>query len=665
MAKFTFKGKTDKFNPNCTSTLLFDNKDGSTKRIFCDQTTCVDSHYVPTGVITPCRTQMLPADYTDEKFVWGVEGGPWINSVDYSGFGSSPNEFVGGGTFSRVKAPLEPSGCGWIYIGGTTNRWLINQKFFSNSWDIQDTSNAGYGAMSGGDLSGKEIDPATAIGTNIFEPQSTYLAGGTCGVTKTVYEIPEITYYDVGSRLVPEPHIVEFPDALIELTPAKEISGYHETSDFIADQDYYEAYIKPALAGAGKCGMAYDQENHPGPDMPAIINAFTYTNNNSSFGNLGARSYYPPFDNDALPGNTVKRGVRADTIFHTGYRMQKYVQVKHDVVFAKGFSRISAGLRHIETRMYALGYYAVWEFVSVTPKTVYASICPTCAPTDHPGDYRYTRYRFQAKASVKIRVSYVSLNSNFIEYGPFRKDLPTGIQPGQLTKYDPPVNYSENHSYQGDMLTPPWAGWTWERSLNPYTYDSTNNPPPTMVLGSHYLITLGSDFGGRPIWAAQATHLSSALPDSLTDIRNPKKLSTLLYYKNKMNWVTGPNPFSYLVSQYQRANVDPSYISYGGQKFSRLGNTLYPPSIALGKAIKYAGNPGSPDDFNIFRRKVSSTSPTTNSLVPINLSYSAKREWFNGTCPFELDFNFNKSSHTYLKNQCSVRLVPHIEPSGE
>lgn len=651
MAKFTFKGKADKFNPNCTSTLLFDNKDESTERIFCTETTCVDSVYTPSGVTTSCRTQMLPAGHTDEKFIWGVEGGPWISNVSYSGFEPSPNEFVeAGARFIKVQKPADPSGCGWKYIAGITNRWLLNQDHFSSSWDIQDTANAGYAAMAGGDLNGIEVNPAAAIEPKFFEPN--FYAPYGCYVSNGAYEIPKITYYDVGSRLIPDEHIVEFPDALIQLNFSRRLNlSEPSLSGFFDDTAYFNTYVKPALAGPN-CGMAYSSGNHPDPN-PAIIDAFTFDGTGSTSKRLNARFYYPTKDNDALPGNTVKRGVQTGVDITTGYRMQKYVQIKHEAIFGTFESRISSGLRHIETRMYPLGYSARWEFINVVPKTVYATIYTAGS------QYPWQVYSFQAKASVFIRVYYIPFNYDVYEYGPFRKDVPTGIQPGQLSPYNPPVAYSEANTYKGDILNPPWLGWKWERSLNPFNYDPRYNPPPAIVLGSHWLIT--GDSGG---WRALPTHTFGFLPSDINDLRNPKKLKTLLYYINKLNRVTANDAFNYWMSQYAQCVVDPSYISYGGQSFTRLGNTYLPPATN-GKAIRKSSIPETPDDFKIFRKKVSDTSINTVNSQPIKLSYSAKREWFNGTCPFELNFDRNQSSKVFIKNQCETTIKPYIEPSGE
>ena len=99
-------------------------------------------------------------------------------------------------------------------------------------------------------------------------------------------------------------------------------------------------------------------------------------------------------------------------------------------------------------------------------------------------------------------------------------------------------------------------------------------------------------------------------------------------------------------------------------QYSGPGGVLLPPAVG-GYARETAYLPGTPNDFKIFRRKISDTSTATSNSKPIKLSYSNKREWFNGTCPFSLDFNYNKSDHIFIENNCSTTLVPHIEPSGE
>lgn len=605
MAKFTFKGKKDKFNPNCTSTLLFDNKDGSTERIFCEQTTCVDSHYVPTGVITPCRTKLLPAGYTDDKFIWGVEGGPWVVSIPYSGFGSINNAFYPAGiTLSKVKPIADPSGCGWrTFFNGQNYSTTLNAGFFSNSWDNpQGLMNAGYSPM-GGDLNGAEIDPAKILGNTIFNPAVTYdytygsLLG--CGVQKVNWEPPAITYYDVGSSLVPEPHDVVFPDASISLMSTGLQIQEPSLPGFTEDLLYYNTYVKEALAGPNKCGMGYAPE-HPPIDMPKVIAAFTDT--------TGSKSGY-------------------SSGFRTGYRMQKYIQKKHLAIYSESQSSLAFGIRHIESIVRPLGYKPVYSFVSAVPRTVYASY--------HPGFVNYPKigYAFTAKATVTVRVSYIPFTSNVYEYGPYRDTLPPEWNNGWQ---------AELMTYNGRYLTSPWLGWLWERSNHD---NPSQNPQPTIVLGNHYLITMNL-VGGKPTWGFAYSHTGSALPDNIASPDDPRRLKDLLYYRKKLNWNNISQPYSMIMSQY-----------------SGPGGVLLPPAIG-GYARQNAYLPGTPNDFKIFRRKILEASIVTNNSKPIRLSYSNKREWFNGTCPFSLDFNFNKSDHIFIKNNCSSTIVPHIEPSG-
>lgn len=606
MAKFVFKGKKDKFNPNCTSTLLFDNKDGSEERIFCSETTCIDSHYVPTGIITPCRTQLLPAGYTDDKFVWGVEGGPW--SMSHSGPVSYyvENAFYPAGIkLSKVKPITDPSGCGWKTFYdpfSQQTRVTINTGFFSNSWENPQGLMVGYSEDVS--LNGTEIDPASVIGTTIFNPAATYdYIYGTslgCGVQRTNWEPPEITYYDVGSRLVPEPHDVVFPDASINLMSTGLQIQEPSLPGFTDDLLYYNTYVKPALAGPGKCGAGYSPE-HPPIDMPKVIAAFTDT--------TGAKS-----------GNTSG--------FRTGYRMQQYIQKKHLAIYSQSQSSLMFGARNIKSIMYPLGYKPIYSFVSVVPKTVYASY--------HPGFVNYPKigYAFTAKAEVTVRVSYIAYDySKYYEYGPYRDAIPSEWNNGYQ---------AELMTYNGRYLTSPWYGWLWERSNHD---NPSQNPQPTIVLGNHYIMTFNQVIG-KPTWGFVVSHTGSALPNNIANLEDPRRLKDLLYYTKKLNWNNISQPYSMIRSQY-----------------SGPGGVLLPPAVG-GYAREMGYLSGTPNNFKIFRRKISETSTTASNSKPIKLSYSNKREWFNGTCPFELDFNFNKSDHIFVKNNCSTTLTPHIEPSG-
>ena len=513
--------------------------------------------------------------------------------------------FPPGITLSKVKPITDPSGCGWrTFFDGQTNRTILNAGFFSNSWENPQGLMVGYSA--GADLNGEEIDPASLIGTTIFNPATTYdyIYGGSslgCGVQRTNWEPPEITYYDVGSRLVPESHDVVFPDASIGLMSTGLQIQEPSLPGFTEDLLYYNTYVKPALAGANKCGMGYAPE-HPPVNMPQVIAAFTDT--------TGSKSGYA-------------------SGFRTGYRMQQYVQKKHLAIYAQSQSTLAFGARHIKTVMYPLGYKPIYSFVSVVPKTVYASY--------HPGFVNYPKigYAFTAKAEVTVRVSYIAYDySKYYEYGPYRDTIPPEWNNGYQ---------AELMTYNGRYLTSPWLGWLWERS----NHDNPNqNPQPSIVLGNHYLMTY-NQVSGRPTWGFVISHIGSALPNNIANTEDPRRLKDLLYYTKKLNWNNISQPYSMIRSQY-----------------SGPGGVLLPPAVG-GYARESAYLPGTPNNFKIFRRKISESSVSTVGSKPIKLSYSSKREWFNGTCPFSLNFDFNKSSHVYIQNQCASSLIPHIEPSGE
>lgn len=646
MSRFTYSNSVKSFNGSCTSKLLFDNKDGSTNRIFCTEDTCVTAILIPTGVTAPCNSVMKPSGYLLEKFDWGLEGGPWgpVN-IDYGVLLASPNEFVGDGA-KFIKPYLLPSGvaaCAMDTDQFGRARFKGN-AFNPGTWDIQDTSNAGYAQLAGALLNSKVIDPAAALGKNKYLPLNYYPDG--CSVRATAYEVPDITYYDVGvDPIPPQPHDVVFENVAI---PCGKSNPYSLFWEFVTEFAEYETCIKPY---AGLCGVPYTPTGCPQPDMVALSGAWTY---DPVLGgsNRSARSYFPTLDRD--PTNIVTRGIRTDTTFVTGYRMQRYVQLFHTAKLTTSSASVSVGMRDIETRIRQLGYRAKWKFKSAEVNTVYIS-----------GNKQLTFYLAEAyyagRGNVTIEVSYEKIpnppSRATYEYGPYRDTVPVEYQRLYWSE-----SYHEHEyeyipvspKYKKKYFNPPFQGWLREFTPTPYQtwpYPVINSS----VTGTHYVIgQLGNVDAGVPAWyPAGQSHEHKPPFKSLTSVLTAKN------YEQPLKWkpIT-PKNLAFQCSGYYRAVVDPTYISYFGQRFTRLGNVFYPKP-----AILYASFPGTPDNFKIWRKLItdgSSYSPGGD----FSLGYSRRTEWFNGTCPFYVDYDNTLSGKVYSYNLCKTYLVPYIMPTG-
>lgn len=644
MSRFTYSNSVKNFNGSCTSKLLFDNKDGSTNRIFCAEDTCVSAVLTPSGAAAACNSVMKPSGYLLEKFDWGLSGGPWGPvSIDYGFILPSPNEFVADGSkFTKPSVISSGVASCAMRLDSFGRKVFKSDAFNPGTWDIQDTSNAGYSALAEAALNAKIVDPAAALGKNKYLPANYYPDG--CSVQATAYEEPDITYYDVGvDPIPPEDHDVTFYDVSVAVGSG-DGSLYTE---FPTEYAFYSGCVQPV----GLCGVIYNIACHGTPDMVALSGAWTYSPA-SGGGNRNARSYDPTRDRD--PTNIVTRGIRSDTTFVTGYRMQKYVQLFHTAKLTTSSASVSVGMRDIETRIRPLGYRAKWRFKSVNldGKTVYVS-------GSRQKNFYVSTFYFTARADVTITVSYEKIpnppSRNTYEYGPYRDTVPTEYQRLYWSE-----SYHE-HEYEyipvstlfkKKYFNPPFQGWL--REFTPTPYQPWPYPVITGgVTGTHYVIGQVSTTTPPAWYPAGQTHEHKTPFKSLTSVVTAKN------YKLPLKWrpITSTN-LRFQCSGYYRAVVDPTYISYGGQLFTRLGNVFYP-----NPAILYASFPGTPDNFQIWRKLITDGS-TYVAGGQFSLGYSSRTEWFNGTCPFDVNYDNSLSSKNYLRNLCESTIVPYIMPTG-
>lgn len=595
MATYKFIGNNRYFNGICTNDLVFDNKDSSENRIFCEESTCVSAKYSGVMPITQCRNEMLPSGYRDKIFEWGVEGSEWTTAINYSGaFPSSPNEFIGAGMLAKVKPPSDPDGNFYKQniFNGRVNLYFNNDAF-SNEFDIQDTSSAGYQALGGG--AQFVIDPASTIGSNIYEPARDEF--NRCSVSALKYNSPDISYYDVGvDPVLPPTHDVVFPKAYL-LMSNRPTGGanrwWDPTSPWMSDPNppawvvpFRQNYISPAQpipASAGaKC--PYSPGNHPpipplsafpewNYDHVVVNNKGTYNTNRVAANSRGAKVYHPLADyHDSVK---VIKGTTAGPEWHTGYRMQRYKQTFSGAKLgaAGNTSNINFGFRDIETRIKAHGYYAKWTIKSISPTyfIIHNSVYST--GPEGPGVY----HDWGVEAVVTVTVTYHKFNST--------------IHPAYNYEYGPFPSSSDicNSSDYGNW-NPPFF-----RALEFALAGCSPIQPSLGTGGNHFVYgTLSTAQAG---WFTQFSHSpTSPVTNNQNNVLSLLSLKRINDYKLPMSWNSG-NYRAHITSHYSPV-VDHSYISYQTQKFKEAW--VKPIS---GRYID-TPYPSTPNNYKIWRRKV-------------------------------------------------------------
>jgi hypothetical protein len=582
MATYKFVGNNRYFSGICTSDLVFDNKDSSEKRLFCEESTCVSAKYSGIMPITTCRTEMLPTGYTDKIFEWGVEGGPWTTAIDYGGrFPYSPNEFIGPGGLGNVRPALDPSPTGNWYDVVITSRGAVlrfNGRPFSNEFDPEESGPTGYTALGGGGQF--KIDPAGSLGARSFEPTKDEF--NRCSVSAMKYDMPEISYYDVGvNPTLPASHDVTFPHAFLNCGVWMEPYDYFDQSD--EANDFRKKWIvdaQPSMA-AGGAKVPYGTGHPPMPPLSAfpewnynhvVVNSpGGYATGRVTANSRGAKVYHPLADTNNA--TKVIRGTTAGPEWHTGYRMQRYKQTANSAKLGAygNTSNIQFAFRDIETRIKAHGYYAKWTLKSIAP--VYFIITNIT--------YQPTRlyYAWAVRAAVTINVTYHAFNAS--------------IHPVYNYEYGPTPSSSDPYNCNGGSSD--YGGWNppFERKVQ---YATTNCSP---VFGSVPAATTGTHFAygflaGTAGWGFQYSHTGNASND-INNVLSLKSRKRINYYKLPMSWIGG----TYVTdaTQYSSPTVDPTYIAYQGQKFtSSYGR---PSGTRISTSL-----PTTPNDFKLWRRKV-------------------------------------------------------------
>ena len=584
MPTFKFVGDNRYFNGICTNDLVFDNKDSSEKRLFCDESTCVSAKYSGVMPTTTCRTEMLPSGYTDKIFEWGVEGGPWTTNINYSGrFPSSPNEFIAPGILSKVKQPTDPSG-NWYNVvfdfAGRANL-VFNSNAFSNEFDPEQTSSAGYIALGGG--SQFTIDPQSSLGTNSYEPSKDEL--NKCSVIASKYGQPNISYYDVGvNPTLPEKHDIVFPYAFLNCGEWMEPYDYFDNS--AEAQAFRETWIRDAQPSfaAGGHKVPYGTGH---PTIPALSgfpewnynhvtvnNVGTYATGRVGINNRGARVYHPLADtNDSTK---VIKGTTSGPEWHTGYRMQRYTQVVNEAKLGAygNNSYIKFGFRDIETRIKAHGYYAKWTLKSIVPE--YFIITNST--------YRPTRlyHNWAVRARVTIEVTYHAFNSS--------------IHP--VYNYEYGAQPDANDPYYCGNAPTDYGGWNPPFLRKVLYAQNSCSPfqPPKVTSGDHIIYGyVNFNLSGAKVWNTQQSHTpTTAVSNDINNILSLQSRKRINYYKLPMSW---SGTYLTYANGYISPTVDSSYIAYQSQKFTAFRSR--PTGNILTTSF-----PSTPNDFKLWRRKV-------------------------------------------------------------
>ncbi len=601
MSIYKFVRPSRYFNGVCSSTLLYEDKDGDKKRLPCVTETCIDAYFSGTAPITSCRNLVLPSGYKDRLYTWGVEGGPWTMNVSYSEhFPYSNNEFcVHGARLTTAERPLDANA---RLVIGNYPYFQINPSGFSHNFQAVDPGKTGYTAMESQSLNGYQIDPSKIGGS--YDPVTTYFPSINqgCGVVQVekLYR-PTIEYFNVGTNAdPPSSNIVIFNYALVQLSGI--VFPYTQKQTATVGSPgwtYWQTYFKNAefqnIAQLGTTQTWIDGI-HPGPIAQEYLN-WAYSgvpnvNRDISFVSQGitdsqvknARVYHPRLDKVETNGGPLIRGLTYAPHFHTGYRMQRFVQDKQQALFAQNNSYLWFGVRHIETRMYPYGYYANWTVTSIEPQLTFGQF--SLGSVAGFNDW-YLLWGSWARAKITLNITYKSfvplVPAKFkYEYGAERLSNPYNCMERKLESPD----YNE-----------PIEGWDWEVmycNLRPDLKPGT--PSPTVIQGTHCLY---NGFSTGSLWNLAPSHYASTQPTDLgpLDPRSPQKVN---YYTWPLTWSSGN--FTMFHTSHYVLSFDPSRISYRG--------VIYPIDVTNPNVFKpyttakQVPFPGTPDNFKFWRRLI-------------------------------------------------------------
>lgn len=677
---FTFTNDNRYYNPLCDSELLFQDQDGDTNRIFCIQSSCIAPIF--SGAVGTCDNTLKPSGYANKTFEWGTSDASWTLNANYDGFPYMTGQFVA--PFQITASETGAACMVWQRVRNGTfydaNGQPWTQKY--GAYYVQNPNNsfkkvvpgkAGFQPMKVKSLTGTKIDAGNA-GSSILVPYL-YPSPYFCNSTMYFLEKPEITYFDVGTRNVPGSNVATLKDAGIKVMPVTVAPN--------VDSDPFLPYGSITLGnnvnwfGYVECDSASAFNNRvAGRDYqiccaqknaPVTVDTSYYSTDRTNLPAYRANPYNFNPDlgaNNSIVGISWEDATGASTgskTVITGYRIQKYVQKAHTINFAKGYPEIQSGARHIEAKIYPLGYKITWEFVSATPKKVitifneygtgvqYNYGPPYYVPPE-PYGCCYTRPGFWTRdlisitatptawGDVQIRFTYTPFDySKYYEYGPMAEDNTQDIS-----------GLQNESGYNA-----PWLSFRCDKS-NRY-YDCWNQYIGFLIngglssgagIGSTALITTyprsvstGYGFGSYTItdllFGTSTTHkskiplLGNKMPDLPSDPLSPQNTSGILNFKYPLTDLYPMQLATLINGRINAPNPQPAQTSKPTQK------------------------------AYLWRRLVDSIQNTV-----VDFTFSNRKEWFNGTCPFDVKYDNIESNIQYNPESCTASIKPYVLPTG-
>lgn len=637
---FTFSNDNRYYNPLCDSELLYQDENGDTDRIFCLQSSCIAPIFTETGVPLLCDTVLKPAGYTTRKFEFGADDAAWTLNANYAGFTYINNQFVAPFqigesepgqdcmVFQRVYNTAFQNG-NQIYVT-KAGAYFIGTP--NSSLKKVVPAKDGFQPMSSQGLANTTID-AESVGSALLKP---YLLNYPhyCTSAKSLLEMPQISYFDVGTRSVPASNTVTLKNASIAVSPVIIPFG-----DFWGGSQPYGAtfgsnnsYIQCDAGGIlnRTAGNQYPICCAQADGSAIIVNnslMAQYYNSNSSSSNTFCKILWENQNGVATNSRTVI----------TGYRIQKYVQKRHQISFSQGYPQILSGARDIEMKIYPLGYTISWEYVGATP---------TKSVIGNNFKYNYfsnpESYTVQPTAwgDVEIKFTYTPFDRTDVryhEYGPMYASNPPGLDLRQEGAYNPPWGAMR---LQSNINIAPWDYYINFLLSGGYTCGAGLGSTALITVASR-LVSYGSGFGSQQYqdldFGVSTTHKSNVVfnNDSMpngtpTHPLSPQNLATVL----KFEYPLADLRAMYLVTMINGRNFIPQPLQ-----------TSKPTSKAY-----------------LWRRLLGEL----NSLqsTSIDLTFSNRKQWFNGTCPFDLKYDNIDSDEEYHPSSCSSSIKPILWPTG-
>lgn len=645
MATFTFSNDNRYYNPLCDSELLYQDEDGDTNRIFCTQSSCIAPIF--SGAIGTCDNTLKPSGYTNRTFEWGVREGSWTLNANYAGFIEETGAFYepfqitesepGSECMINVVHRRVKDWTGYTYTEKRYGEYAANMAF-KPSW-----KKVGFTPMQERPLAGTTMTPSS-VGSKILTP-SQYLDYG-CTDILGYTEPPTVTYFDVGTRQVPPSNVVTLKNAPIKVMPViLPFPGYAAFDD--ENYEVYEDYGAVGTYQGQITWVACDANVNRAPRVqpypvccaqksPSLtVDTSAYSTDRSNLIEYRKNIYNYNPDLGANNFGTINGGGvyigRSNNSVHTGYRIQKYVQKKYSAYFSQNRPSIECGAKDLECVCYSFGYKIRWEFVSATPTK-----CIIKNYTVHEWGPYYVNSR---GTLTRDPVSYIG--------------TPIAWGDVQIRFTYEPYDYSTGEALEEELTATPWGSVCY-----PYSATRWYNPNDSQAFinfllsgglsdGSGYgswglttyrnrSVSIGYGFGASVIadriFDDTRTHSSSLnggyMISDVNNVLSPRNRQRILHFEY---------PLNSFHSMFSLTTIRNGFI-YNPQ----------PPQTSKPASTGY-----------LWRRLVGDL----NSPESLDFTFSNRKQWFNGTCPFDLKYDNIESDVDYHPEACTSILKPIIAPT--